>query len=317
MDPEDFSVTWLFPPTDEVVCGGRARNADLRGIYSTPVIDETSVYIGAYDGNVYSLDREDGACNWAFETDGPLIGGIALDNGRLYFGSDDGNLYVLDAESGDEIDRFEAGESVWVTPLIADGVLYVSNVDGEAFALDAETLAPVWDEPFDVTGGLLTDPVLAGPDTLLVGGIGEALYAIDTATGDEKWSFKAGNWFWGQPLVDEERGAIYAPDLDGRVYALDFDGGELWRFQAEHGVRAEPLMADDETLMIIDRKGNVYGVSPEDGIGLWPAPAQLNDTVLSNPLLLDDGVLIVAQGGDIFQLNADGGGLRKIEVRTA
>lgn len=320
VDPEDFSAIWIFPATEEILCADstEARSVDLQGIYSTPQLDDSSVYIGAYDGNVYSLDREDGSCNWIFETDDPVVGGITLHDGRLYFGSDDSNLYVVDPATGDEIDRFEAGESVWVKPLIEDGILYVSTVGGDLHALDAESLDPVWDEPFSAKGGLLTDPVTAG-DMILVGGIGETLYAVDMATGTERWSVGGSNWFWGTPLVDEEAGVIYAPNLDSNVYALTFDGSAAWpqAFQAENGVRSSPrLSADGETLLIIDRKGNVYGVDPENGSGLWPAPAQLNDTVLSDPLLLDDGLLIVGQGGDIFQMNADGSGLRRIEVRA-
>lgn len=317
VDSDDFSTLWLFPAADEVVCGGspQARERDLRGIYGVPQVDDESVYIGGYDGYVYSLDREDGACNWAFDTGDPIVGGIALVDGTLYFGSDNNFVYALDTDGVSVTDPFDTGESVWVTPLVADGVVYVSNVGGDVYALDAETLDPVWNEPFSVKGGLLSDPVLADDDTLLVGGIGETLYAVNTETGEEEWSFGAGNWFWARPLVAD--GVIYAPNLDGSVYAFTPDGAAAWPspFEADSGLRSSPLLVGD-TLMVIDRKGNVYGVDPVDGTSLWPAPAVLGKTVLSDPVQMDDGVLIVAQGGDVFQINQDGGGLRKIEVAT-
>lgn len=318
VDPEDFSTRWLFPAADEVVCGDspQARERDLRGIYGIPQVDEDSVYIGGYDGYIYSLDREDGVCNWAFNTGDPIIGGLRLIDGILYFGSDNGFVYALDAGEGTSAtDPFDTGESVWVTPLVEEGVVYVTNVGGDAYALDAETLDPIWGEPFNVKGGLLTDPVLADADTLIVGGIGETLYAVNTETGEEEWSFGAGNWFWARPLVTD--GVIYAPSMDGNVYALTPDGAAAWQapFEADHALRSSPLLVGD-TLFVIDRKGNVYGVDPAEGTSLWPAPAVLGDTVLSDPMALDDGVLIVAQGGDVFQINEDGGGLRKIEVAT-
>ena len=318
VDPEDFSVRWLFPATSEVVCGEppQARERDLKGIYGTPVLDDESVYIAGYDGWVYSLDRDDGRCNWAFDSGDPIVGGLTLVDGVLYFGSDNGLFFALSAEDAEVLRAFDTGDRIWATPLYEDGVLYVPNLDGQVWAFEAETFDLAWVEPFKVKGGLLTDPILVG-DTLIVGGVGERLYGIDPETGLEKWesAFKAGNWFWGTPLVDEENEVIYAPNLDSSVYALTFDGQQLWRFEADNPVRSTPILIGD-TLMVIDRKGNAYGVDPETGAGRWPAPAELKDTVLSNPMPYEEGILIVAQGGDIFQLNADGSGLRKIEVRT-
>ena len=316
VDPEDFSVQWLFPPTDEVLCADspRPRKADLDGIYGAARVDDDQVYVGAYDGNVYALDRDDGACNWVFETDDPIVGGLALFDGSLYVPSEDNFLYVLNAADGAERARFDAGDPIWVTPLVDDGIVYITTVGGDAYALDSETLDPVWDAPFSVKAGLLTDPVLADGN-LLVGGIGETLYALDPATGGENWSFAGGNWFWARPLVED--GVIYAPNLDGDVYALNSDGSAAWPapFEAEHSLRSAPVMIDD-TLVIIDTKGNAYGVNPDDGIALWPAPAAIKDSVHSNPIVLDENVFVVAQGGDLFQFDADGGGLRKIEVLT-
>lgn len=323
VDVEDFTARWLFPAADEVVCGDspQARERDLRGIYGKPVHDEQNVYIGGYDGYVYSLSREDGDCNWAFDTGDPIVGGLAIAEGTLYFGSDNGYVYALDStDGGTAIDPFYTGESIWVTPLVEDGVVYVSNVGGDVFALDAQTFDPVWDGPFSVDGGLLTNPVLADDDTLIVGGIGGSLHAINIATGAEEWSFGAGNWFWAEPLVED--GVIYAPNLDGSVYALNADGTAAWPapFEAEHAIRSSPLLVDGDaeteaTLLVVDRRGNVYGVDPAEGTSLWPAPAVVGDDVLADPVLLEDEtVLIVAKGGDLFQINSDGGGLRRIEL---
>jgi outer membrane protein assembly factor BamB len=314
VNPDGFTVEWTFPATEEVVCADspQPRKIDLDGIYGAAQVDDGQVYVGAYDGNVYALDRENGACNWVFETDDPIIGGLTLVEGDLYVPSEDNSIYLLDSADGSQVASFDAGDSIWVTPLVDDGAVYITTVGGLAYALDADTLEPLWDEPFSVKAGLISDPVIAD-DTLIVGGIGETLYALDAATGDEQWSFGGGNWFWAKPLVDG--GVVYAPDLDGNLFALDLDGSAVWPapFEAENSIRSSPVIVDG-SLIVIDTKGNAYGVDTAEGIGLWPAPAVLKKTVHSNPIVVDDGVFVVAQGGDFFQFNSDGGGLREIEV---
>ncbi|MEE8369397.1 MAG: PQQ-binding-like beta-propeller repeat protein, partial [Dehalococcoidia bacterium] len=90
-----FSTTWIFPPDTEA-----GKKLDLEAIYHTPIISAETVYFAGYDGNVYALNAGDGAIRWTFETDGPIIGGLALADGTIFVGSDDGNLYALNPEDG-------------------------------------------------------------------------------------------------------------------------------------------------------------------------------------------------------------------------
>lgn len=314
LDPEDFSALWVFPPDTEV-----GRRIDLEAIYSTPVLTGGAVYFGAYDKNVYALSAEDGARRWVSPTGGPIIGGVTVADGTVYVGSDDGKLYALNAEDGKEkISPFDTGDSIWATPLVADGIVYVPSVNGKLYALDAQTFDPVWEQLFEADAGLITDPVLADEDTLLVGGIDRTLYALDPDTGKERWSFdEADNWFWGRPLVVDS--TIYVPNLDGNVYALELATGEpAWEqpFEAEESVRSSPLLAGD-VLVVVDRKGNVYGLDPATGELKWSGPTILDETVLSDPIFREDGVLIVAQGGDLFRIDPTAGASQALEVRQS
>lgn len=291
LDADDLSVQWVFPPnTDE------GKKLKLEGIYAAPIVHGATVYFGAYDDYVYALEADVGAPFWRFKTSDPVIGALSLRDETIFAGSTDGRLYAIDATTGIETDRFDTGSSIWASPLLVGDVIYVPTMDGTLYALDADTLDPIGDFAFDVDAGLLMDPTLARDDTLLVGGINSTLYAIDPDSGEEKWSFEGGNWFWGRPLIDGD--TIYIGDLDGNVNALDLDNGDkLWSetFQAEAAVRSAPLLAGD-TLVIVDRSGNVYGLNPEDGTPRdeWPANPNtgerlvaLGKTVLSDPFLLE------------------------------
>jgi outer membrane protein assembly factor BamB len=286
LDPDDLTVKWVFPPnTDE------GDKLELQGIYGSPVVAGDTVYFGAYDDNVYALNAEDGALRWTFQTDDPIVDSLVLRESTLYVGSTDGTLYAIDTTACTNSCpltaalTFDTGSSIWTAPLLAGDIIYVAAMNGRLYALNAETLEPVDGFSFEGKAGLLIDPTLANDDTLLTGGIDNKLYALDRATGTEKWSFEGGNWFWGTPLVDGE--TVYAADLDGNVHALSVgDGSSMWSdaFRAQSPIRAAPLLAG-ETLIVVDRAGNAYGLDPKSGTQEW-GPTLLGKVVLSDPSLV-------------------------------
>ncbi|MCI0817195.1 MAG: PQQ-binding-like beta-propeller repeat protein [Chloroflexi bacterium] len=314
VDPNTLNVIWEFPPSDDVACGNEEpQKRDLKGIYASPVVREGIVYFGAWDGIVYALDATTGDCVWDFETDGPIIGGLVLANGLLISPSSDGNLYALDPATGNEERRANVGE-VWARPALSDGVLYVANVDGDLRALDALTLEEVWDHPFSVNTGFLTDPALLN-GTVVVGGLGNNLYGVDAETGAERWSFEdASNWYWGRPLTVGD--TVYATSLDSRVFALDGATGErLWQFDGVAPIRAGVVISGG-VLIAVDDNGNVYGMDPETGIQVWVGPTEIDKKVLADPYVLaDDSVMIVTTGGDTFTVSPEDGRLTTVEIR--
>jgi outer membrane protein assembly factor BamB len=299
LDPTDLSVKWIFPPDTKE--GDRLK---LEGIYGAPAVSKDTVYFGAHDGSVYAVDAESGALRWTFKTDDPIVGAVTVAGELLYVGSTDGRIYAVDGESGVEAARFDTRSSIWAAPLVTETGVYVAAMSGHVYALDVEDLAPVWDKKIS-GAGLLLDPILADDSTLLVGGIDEKLVALDPNSGDEKWSFDAGGWFWGRPLIAAD--SIYVPNLDGNVYALGLDGKPKWPqpFEALAPVRSAPLLAGN-ALIVIDKNGAAYGLDPTTGTLTW-GPTLLAKTVLSDPLLLEDSVLIVAQGGDLLAINPESG----------
>ena len=73
LDPDDLSVKWVFPSKDD------EDQFDLEGIYGTPIVDEGFVYFGAYDGNVYALERGGrGATLGASRQAIPIINSLTL-----------------------------------------------------------------------------------------------------------------------------------------------------------------------------------------------------------------------------------------------
>ena len=73
------------------------------GIYSTPVTDGNSLFIGDDVGVMYSLDKKTGKTNWTFDTGMRIVGSPAVSDGVVVFGSTNYNIYGLDAKTGKEL----------------------------------------------------------------------------------------------------------------------------------------------------------------------------------------------------------------------
>jgi outer membrane protein assembly factor BamB len=304
LNAETLSEKWTFGSEDEFACGGGEPQArDLEGIYAPPAVGDDLLFIGAYDNNLYAVGREEGDCRWLFETGDPIVGGPVLGDAGLYVPSSDGYLYVVDPTTGQSTQSFSAG-NIWSTPLLTDDALFVSTMDGTLWKLDPGTLDNLWAAPFEVNAGLLTDPVLADDHSVVVGGIGRELYAIDTESGERKWSVGGRNWFWGRPLV--EGGRVFATTLAGQVFGIDANtGDEAWSFTTENPVRAGAVLSGG-LVIVVDERGDVYGFDPETGAKQW-GPTSLDRTVRATPLVQGDSVFIVSDGGDLYTIDAETG----------
>jgi outer membrane protein assembly factor BamB len=243
------SVKWTFPAGEE----------QLGGVFNTPVVGAELVYVAAADGNLYAIDKETGTIGsrgWTSPlVQDPdhqhLVSGPVLDAGEntILVGSDDRHLYAIDASSGAVKWKFMSGDKVWSTPAIADETVYFGSHDRNIYALDLATGDLKWQFP---TGGAVVGRPLVWRDMVLIGSFDRKLYALDANQGNELWSFEgASNWIWSGAVASDS--FVFAPSLDGHVYALDAAGNLQWDYDA-----GSPLVADP----VIVPRGLVVASSP-------------------------------------------------------
>lgn len=70
------------------------------GFYSTPVIAESCVIIGSLDKLVYCFDLSMKSKKWVFETGGRIFSSPVADGESVFIGANDGRLYEIDRASG-------------------------------------------------------------------------------------------------------------------------------------------------------------------------------------------------------------------------
>jgi len=109
------------------------------------------------------------------------------------------------------------------------------------------------------------EPIVAGGTVYVASSKG--VYALDAATGQEKWLFATELPVGHAPSVAE--GLVFVPGLDKRLYAVDCASGrQKWAFAAGAGFFCNPLVVEG-TVYVGSLDGNVYALSAADGKRKW------------------------------------------------
>src|ERR1700694_1113277 len=216
LDPQTLQDKWLFP-------GPQDKNVKPSALYGSLAGSGSSIYVPAYNGNLYSVATDTGKASDApFSTGQAIVGGVVVDGGTLYFGSSDGYLYAVDASNLQQRWKFKTDNEIWSTPAVSRGTVYVTSLDGKLYAVDANTGQLQWS--YETAAGVASPPVLDEAAGLIyIAGLDSRLRAIDMNNiHEQKWEQAADNWFWTTPLVSN--GVVFAGSLDGKVYAVGGGG---------------------------------------------------------------------------------------------
>ena len=241
-------------------CG--AQMSTPMSTYGVPAIGEDKIYVGGYDGTLYSIRIDDRSMS-KFDTDSAIVGSPKVADGLVFVGNSDGELYALDLQLALRW-RFETEDKIWSTPAVDNRVVYIGSADHNLYAINIDTGTEIWH--FEAQGAILSTPLVVD-ETVYIGSCDNKFYAVDAATGNEKWAFEAENWFWTKALFYEDE--IWVGCLDHKVYALDAETGrENWTFETEGMVQSPPVLIDD--VIIIgsgsekgEQRGRLYKIDPQ------------------------------------------------------
>jgi outer membrane protein assembly factor BamB len=205
-------------------------------VRSSPCVYEGAVYVGSFDGFIYSLKTDDGSELWKFNTRGSDYMHVQpspkISNGILYCGSRNPYFYAIDAKTGKEIWKYSySGAWVESSAAINDSIVYVGSSDiKKVYAFKAKTGKVFWS--LSAGGYPWSSPCYNdGAIYIGLGNFGstmktktsDALIAIDAATGKQIWKLDCGqSMFLGgvvsSPIVNNS--TVYYGSLDGKVYAV-------------------------------------------------------------------------------------------------
>jgi len=186
-----LNVKWLF---GEETSDGRMS--------VKPFVDDDSLFVGTYAGQVLSLDPQTGQVRWrhvvAEGEHHRWVSGIAADRQRLYCTTAGGELVALNLGSGRILWRFAAQEAIYGEPILADNLVFFGAEDG-------------------------------------------TLYAVNKANGRGSWSAALSREMYpdvSPPVVCD--GQILVT-VDGKLFAFDRSGRMLWQWDTEHDLFGQPI----------------------------------------------------------------------------
>ncbi len=107
---------WVFACEDEI-----------RG---SPMVDNSILYVGTYDHNLYAINANEGKLLWKFPTAGGVVSKPAVNTGFVYFGSEDKQLYAVSARQGKLSWSYATEGPIRSSPLVAEGHVFIGSDDG-------------------------------------------------------------------------------------------------------------------------------------------------------------------------------------------
>ena len=122
-------------------------------------------------------------------------------------------------------------------------------------------------------GAFESSPIIVstnGATTVYVAGIDVnvkgRIYAIDLATGKEKWHFEIEEGFIASPAW--RNGKIYVGDMAGMIYCVDEAGKEVWRYETQGEISSSANFYKS-LVLFGSQDANLYALDQETGKLKW------------------------------------------------
>ncbi len=209
-------VAWTYPSEGE---GLGVITADL-------AYEGDFVYAGTEDGDLHVFDMTTGEpipqCDEPFNRGSGKAVIPIISNGRVYLPTSGNTIWSFDAGTcGDSMEFITTEDSIVLAPAIADDVIYF--VQGRyLYALDMTTNTSVWENGSVATpsGFQISSPPVVAGDVVYFASEEGVVYAVDSNSGEELWTWSTGQDVRGAVAVGEH--AVFITSVDGNVYAIGF-----------------------------------------------------------------------------------------------
>ncbi len=127
------SVTWRFQAARE--------------ISSPPLVTDESLNFGSLDGSMYSITKDRRVLRYQFETDAPIVAGMALLGETQFFASEDLTFYAINPANGQVYWEFVTGLPIRKAPIALGSTVYINPDRGGFYALDVADGRQRWYKP--------------------------------------------------------------------------------------------------------------------------------------------------------------------------
>ena len=236
------------------------------GIHGSPTIDteRNLVYIGAYDGWLYAVNRETGEQVWNSRLGDYIGSSPTLYDGVVYIGVEmrapDGYLVGVDADNGREVFRSDKlGNHPHSTPTIdpESDCIFIGENNGYLHCYWLANQSERWSFK---TGADIKSTAAILKGVVYITSWDECLYAVNISTGYSIWAHSGRGSSMSSPTLDPEKGIVYYGDHSGTLYAANTSTGRtIWRYQTDGRILSSPtLVTKTHTVLVGSWDGHVY-----------------------------------------------------------
>jgi len=213
----------------------------VNGAEPSATLVKDRVFIGASDGQFYSIQADTGKVLWTFPTKIETLSEPLLNEGILYILTGNNSLFALDASDGKQLWLYTRQDTSSLSirggskPAIRNGTLYVGFSDGSIVALLAQNGALKWEKQLSRNKkfrDLDSDPLLEG-DFMYVTGYDDHVYCLRAATGETVWQAPYGGY--GSIVMSGDR--LYLAASTNEFLALQKETGQkVWSYPLKEGI---------------------------------------------------------------------------------
>lgn len=288
-------------------------------IFASPIVANGIVYVGESgsttppNGKFFAIDARTGEERWHADTAGRVNSSAAVADGVLFVGDESGNLYAFAAATGAEQWRFAlGGPAESSSPLVVNGVVYIVRVPlgvGASSPTLAGDLVIVGANSVPGTDDTILYAVDAatGQERWEYDGFARdhgGFYALDAATGQPRWSIATGSFSTNTAAVVDGV-AYFSGGDDNTLYAVDASTGqERWRFSlGADASQNSPAVANGLVYLPAD-DGNVYAVDAVTGTERWRFQSGGRLLIFNSPAVAGDAVYFGTMSGQVFAVDA-------------
>jgi len=264
--------------------------------------------------NKISLANEQ-AISWKYKTNGRIYSTPLLEDTVLYIGSLDGYFYAIDARDGSEIWNYNVGEEIRTTAAIYDSIVCFAggnklmglNRKGDSlwsFKMYNGEVVNSHDayDDFNSSPKLVDSIAYVGTEQGLVHG-------INVKNGTQVFSYQTQGQYTIETTPAIDNGKIYFGDWDGVFHCVDIDTEqEIWTYDTKadqtyawvNAIQTHPVIVHD-SVFFAGRSCNLYCLNTQTGGRNWKYHDPSNMWLLGGPVIEDTVVYVGSSNQRIIQ----------------
>ena len=248
LDAKSGKQVWKFPIGDKM--------PGSPNLVRAPNGKDWNVIFGCHDARLYCLDAATGKSNWVYETGSGINGTPAVFQGLTALGGCDSMLHIVALTNGAKVKELEIGAPILGSVAVADGRVYGGHFENQVFCVDVAKGTNLWSYrdrafayvsspavlgdrmliggrdkrlhclrtkdgeaiwTFGTRGKVDSSPVICD-GKVIVGSEDGLLYLVSLADGKELWSYEIGQGLTASPAVSD--GKVVIGSEDGSVYCF-------------------------------------------------------------------------------------------------